>query len=249
MSSIVTKSDVENGLRKLGVKTGMALEVHCSLSKFGHVDGGAATIINALKEVVGKDGTIVMPSFMLSPDLPLNDTDKELGLTLKVKILQNDDELSAMGTVSDTFRKMPDVVTGEGIFRVSAWGKDADKHSSGFQHLLDINGWALLLGVDIYSLSSMHYVEDRLPEEIKNKFKPSKEARELYPEDQWFIEGWRPSIKPWYTIQNRAYEKGFIKDGEIGDCKCMLLQVQGVVELYRQALQTDPFGLYGIKIE
>lgn len=93
-----------------------------------------------------------------------------------------------MGIVSDTFRKMPDVITGQGIFRVSAWGKDADKHSLGFQHLIDTNGWALLLGVNIYRLSSMHYAEDSLPTEIKNKFKPSKEALERYSEDQWFIE-------------------------------------------------------------
>ena len=97
MSSMVTKLDVENGLRKIGVKTGMALEVHCSLRKFGHVEGGATTIINAIKQIVGNDGAIVMPSFMLSPNLPLNDTDKELGLTLKIKILQGDDERSAWG--------------------------------------------------------------------------------------------------------------------------------------------------------
>ncbi len=247
MSLIVSAADFEKGLRKLGVENGMPLEVHCSLSKFGHVDGGAITILNTLMQVVGKDGAIVMPSFMLSPNLPLSDKDKELGLTVKIKILQDDKEKNAMGVVSDTFRKMPDVITGQGIFRVSAWGKDADKHSLGFQHLIDIDGWALLLGVDIYRLSSMHYVEDSLPVEIKNKFKPSKEARALYPDDQWFIEAWEPSVKPWYTIQNIAYEKGFIKDGLIGDCKCMLLKVREVVELYRQALETDPFGLYGIR--
>lgn len=247
MSSIVTKIDIENGLRKLGVKNGMALEVHCSLSKFGYVDGGAATIINALMQVVGKDGAIVMPSFMLSPNIPLNDTDRKLGLTLKIKILQNDEERTAMGIVSDSFRQAPDVITGQGIFRVSAWGKDADKHSLGFQHLIDQNGHALLLGVDIYRLSSMHYVEDSLPDEIKDKFKPSYEARELYPEDQWFIESWEPSAKPWYAIQNKAYEKGYIKDGFIGDCKCMLLNVREVTELYRQALDTNPFELYGIR--
>lgn len=246
MSLIVSAADFEKGLRKLGVENGMALEVHCSLSKFGHIDGGAITILNTLMQVVGKDGAIVMPSFMLSPNLPLSDKDKELGLTVKIKILQDDKEKNAMGVVSDTFRKRPDVITGQGIFRVSAWGKDADKHSLGFQHLIDIDGWALLLGVDIYRLSSMHYVEDSLPVEIKNKFKPSKEARALYPDDQWFIEAWEPSVKPWYTIQNIAYEKGFIKDGLIGDCKCMLLKVREVVELYRQALETDPFGLYGI---
>jgi len=153
-----------------------------------------------------------------------------------------------MGIVSDTFRKMTDVHTGQGIFRASAWGKDADIHSfSGFQHLIDMDGWALLLGVDIYKLSTMHYVEDNLPDEIKNIFKPSEEARKLYPEDQWFIEAGEPPVKPWYTIQSRAYEKGFIKDVMIGDCKCMLLKVLNVIGLYRQALQSDPLELYGLR--
>lgn len=246
MSMVVTKSDIESGLCKLGVKAGMAVEVHCSLHSFGYVDGGAKTLIEALMQIVGNDGAIVMPSFRLSAQ-PLNDIDNKLGLTLKIRILQPDEDKSDMGIVSDTFHKLPDVLTGQGIFRVSAWGKDADIHSLGFQYLIDMDGWALLFGVDIYKLSAMHYVEDNLPDEIRNMFKPSEEARKLYPENQWFIEAWKPPVKPWYSIQNRAYEKGFIKDGMIGDCKCMLLKVKDVVGLYRQALQSDPLALYGLR--
>lgn len=246
MSSVVTIMDIVNGLRELGVKPGMALEVHCALHTFGHVEGGAVTVIEALKQAVGSDGAIVMPSFRLSHFLPLSDHDRELGLTMKIRILQEDEERSGMGIVSDTFRKMPDVITGEGIFRVSAWGKDAAVHSKSFQHLIDIGGWALLLGEDIYRLSTMHYAEGDLPEEIKNRFKPTEEARKWYPENEWFIEAWTPPVKAWYTIQNRAYEKGYIRDGKIGDCKCMFLRVKDVIGLYREALQTDPLGLYGL---
>lgn len=201
---ILTKIEIESGLRQLGVQSGMMLEVHSSLSSFGHVDGGALTVINALKNVVGTNGVIVMPSFKLSPDLSLDETDKKLGLTQKIKILQNENEKSRMGVVPETFRKTPDVITGEGMFRVSAWGKDADKHSQSFQHLIDSGGIALLLGVDIYRMSTMHYVEDCLPEEIKNRFKPSEEARKIYPETEWFLEAWKPDVKPWYTIQDRV---------------------------------------------
>ena len=245
----LTKSDILNGLHDLGVKAGMAIEVHCSLSSFGHVEGGAITIIEALMSAVGSEGAIVMPSFRLSHNQPVNEADKGLGIKLKIKILEDDDEPSAMGIVSDTFRKLPNVLTGQGIFRVSAWGKEADTHSLGFEHLIDTNGWALLLGVDIYRLSAMHYVEGELPDEIRNLFKPSEEARKLYPESQWLIESWEPLVRPmpWYTIQSRAFEKGFIKDGIIGNCKCMLLNVKEVIELYRQALRNEPFELYGLK--
>ena len=246
----VTKTEIESGLIQLGVKTGMMLEVHCSLSSFGNVDGGAVTIINVLKCLVGNDGAIIMPSFKHSPVMPLNEKDISLGITLKIKILQDDNEKSGMGIVSDTFRKMPDVVTGAGIFRVSAWGKDAEKHiSTGFKHLIDSNGYALLMGLDIYSMSSMHYVEDYLPIEIKNRFTPSEEVRKIYPASEWFIESWQPSVKPWHSIQQSAYEKGYIKDILIGNAKCTLVQVKNTIELYKQALQSNPFELYGLCTE
>jgi len=247
MSTSLTRTDIAEGLHRLGVKPGMMLEVHCSLGSFGYVDGGADTVIEALKDAVGSDGAIVMPSFRLSPNLPLDEDDKALGLTLKIKILENDEVPSGMGVVANTFRKMPDVVIGEGVFRVSAWGKDAEKHSLGFQRLVDSGGYALLMGVDIYSLSSMHYAEDILPVEIKDLFQPSEEARNRYTESEWFIEAWEPPVKPWYTIQERAYQRGYVIDGMIGNIKCMLVKVKGVLDIYREALQSEPFTLYGLE--
>lgn len=243
----LSESDLINGFHALGVRKGMMIEVHCSLSSFGSIQGGAETMISALKKAVGTEGAIVMPSFQLSPNLPLTENDKKLGIKVKIKKLTSDEEKSAMGIVSDTFRKMPDVVTGDGLFRVSAWGKNAEIHAKGFQYLIDSSGYALLLGVDIYRMSSMHYVEDCLPDLIRDKFKPSNEALERYPESEWFIESWTPTVKPWYKIQDAAYQLGYIQDCMIGTCKCMLVQVEKTVQLYRQALQTNPLKLYGLE--
>lgn len=247
MTMALNEADLINGFHALGVKKGMMLEVHCSMSRFGHIQGGAETLISALKKAVGNEGAIVMPSFKLSPNLPLTINDKKLGLKLKIKKLTSNDERSAMGIVSDTFRKMPDVVTGDGLFRVSAWGKDAAIHANGFQYLIDSSGYALLLGVDIYRMSSMHYVEDYLPDLIRDKFKPSNEALERYPESGWFIESWAPTVKPWYKIQDAAYQLGYIQDCMIGPCRCMLVQVEKTTQLYRKALQTNPLKLYGLE--
>jgi len=217
-------------LRALGVQAGMALEVHCSLSSFGHIEGGADALIDALIRVVGTDGAVVMPSFCLSPELPLAEEDR------------------AMGIVADTFRQRPDVVTGSGTFRVSAWGRDAQAYAaSGFGRVIEGGGYALLLGVDIYRLSAMHHVEDVLPDEIHGKFRPSEEARARYPEGQWMIQAWTPEAKPWYVIQEEAYAKGMIADALIGDARCMLFQVEPVVHLYRRALLERPLELYGLR--
>ena len=242
----LTKTDIIDGLARLGVRAGMMLEVHCSLSSFGRVDGGAETVISALKQAVGVNGAIVMPSFKHSPPLALNASDKEMGITLKIRYLKDEGERTSMGIVSDTFKGMADVLTGEGDFRVSAWGKNADKHSQSFQYLIDSGGFALLIGVDIYRMSTMHYVEDCLPDTIRDRFKPPEEVKAIYPESEWFVETWTPPVKPWYTIQASAFAKAYISDTMIGNAKCMLVQVKETIELYRQALINDPFALYGL---
>ena len=49
--------DLVGELRGLGVRVGQTLLVHASLSSLGWVDGGAATVVAALREAVGATGT------------------------------------------------------------------------------------------------------------------------------------------------------------------------------------------------
>ena len=156
----LTQVEIEDGFRNIGLRRGMFLEVHSSLSSLGYVEGGANTVICALKNIIGEDGAIVMPTFPVSLPLPLSNIDRQRGLTYKIKVYDEaSDERSGMGIISDTFRQMPGVLTGKGIHRVSAWGRDADKNSVGLNNLINNDGHALLIGVDIYRLTSMHYVE------------------------------------------------------------------------------------------
>ena len=59
----VTRRWLTDDLRTLGVRPGMLLMVHSSLSGLGWVIGGAHTVIAALREVIGESGTLVMPGF------------------------------------------------------------------------------------------------------------------------------------------------------------------------------------------
>ncbi|MCT9934233.1 AAC(3) family N-acetyltransferase [Planotetraspora sp. A-T 1434] len=56
-----TVSDLARDLRALGVRTGQTLLLHASLSAIGGVRGGAATVVTALRDVLGPDGTLVVP--------------------------------------------------------------------------------------------------------------------------------------------------------------------------------------------
>ena len=60
--STTTKQQIVGALRNLGVSQGTILLVHSSLSSMGRVDGGANTVIDALLEALGPDGTLLMPT-------------------------------------------------------------------------------------------------------------------------------------------------------------------------------------------
>lgn len=82
---MVSKKELKDALINLGLEKGMALEVHSSLSSFGELEGGAITVIDTLKELLTDQGSIFMPALRLSPELPLSDEDKKLGITVKIK--------------------------------------------------------------------------------------------------------------------------------------------------------------------
>lgn len=59
----VTQQNLVAGLRELGVAPGDVVFVHASLKRFGHVEGGEETVVQALLETVGPAGTVAMPGF------------------------------------------------------------------------------------------------------------------------------------------------------------------------------------------
>ncbi|MBQ8202512.1 MAG: AAC(3) family N-acetyltransferase [Clostridia bacterium] len=241
------KEELTAALKQIGLQEGMSIEVHSSLSSFGHVEGGAETVIDALIECVGESGSIFMPAMRFSPAIALTEEDKTMGITTKIRILPEDAPRTAMGVIADTFRQRRDVITGAGIIRTAGWGRHAEEAAKGgLDYVIHHGGKALLLGVDIYKLTAMHYVEDLLPKEIGDIFAPSEEMRMKYPPEEWLIEAGEPPVKAWYTIQEMACEHGLVKEGYIGCCKYMFFDIWDVVSIYERELETNPLQLYGL---
>lgn len=59
---VILKEEIIQELREVGLEKGDAVMVHASLKRMGYVCGGAQTVIEALMEVVGENGTIMMPT-------------------------------------------------------------------------------------------------------------------------------------------------------------------------------------------
>jgi len=254
MQKSMTQKDIVDDLKRLGLEGGAAVEVHSSLSSMGLVEGGALSVINALMDVVGEDGAIVMSAYLVTPLLPLTEEEQRKGITAKVRKLDEHTNCkTGMGIIVDTFCKLPNTYLGNGINRVCAWGHDAKLHSQGYEYLLSIDGSVLLIGVDIHRCSCMHTAEDKVewPKELLEHFELPEEIQRQYPKTDWYVEYQDPD-KPlpedaWGKVQMEAERRGLISWGPIGNAECMLFKAKPVVDIYEEFLRTDPYELFGIE--
>jgi aminoglycoside 3-N-acetyltransferase len=247
-SDALTRSEIEDGLRQLGLTRGAAVEVHSSLSSLGWVEGGAPAVVDALMNVVGPEGALVMSAYPVSKPLPLTEEERARGITAKVRLYGEDyGGPTGMGAIADEFRSRPGTVLGPGFHRVCAWGHNAEQQSQGYGYLLKVDGWVLLLGVGIGSCSSMHQAEKvGIPAEVKACFKLPEEIRRDYPDDVYVAYGRTPH-DAWEKVRAKAEHRGLIVRHKIGKATCMLFKARPVVGIYERALYTDPLGLFGIR--
>ncbi len=244
----VTQPTIEAGLRALGLHRGDLVEVHSSLRSLGWVEGGAPAVVAALMAVVGDEGALVMSAFPLSKHLPLNEAERAQGLVSKARWHGEDEDLdTCMGAIADAFRRWPGVSLGYGKHRVCAWGCDAALHSRGFHRLLELDGQALLLGVDIHSCTSMHYFEHgRVPAEVQAYWRPPEEVLREYPEEAYVLGYGRTPVDGWGRVFEIADQRGLVTRSRVGTAECLLFRARAMGEIYDHALKTDPYALWGV---
>src|SRR6476620_10567900 len=98
----ISKFSLLADLQRIGIKKGDSLLVHSSLSKIGFVEGGPKTVIEALQEAVGEEGTLLFPAF---PAKGRNKTHLEEHPFFDVR-----NTPSQMGSITEYFRGMKGVL-------------------------------------------------------------------------------------------------------------------------------------------
>lgn len=177
----LTDKQLKEDFEKLGIRPGMTLLVHCSLSKIGWICGGTVTVIETLLDILGPEGTLMMPShnsdnsdpkYWQNPPVP-----EEWFETIRQSTppyQSNKTPTMFMGKLAETFRHWPGVIRSQHPqFSMIALGKKAkyllENHNdccgeqSPLARLYDChdNGYVLLLGVQHENNTSLHLAEYR----------------------------------------------------------------------------------------
>ncbi len=177
----VTKAQIKDSLSNVELRRGDIVMVHTSLSSLGYVIGGAQTVIEALIETVGEEGTIMMPTQSwknLDPEIGVHwDADEDEWDIIRQNWPAYDKKITptnTMGAVAEMFRLWPGTLRSDHPARsVAAWGKYAkyltENHdlsdifgdSSPIGKLYELNGYVLLIGVDYDKNTSIHLADVR----------------------------------------------------------------------------------------
>lgn len=181
MMKPITKKDILSAFSEIGLKKGQVVMVHTSLSSIGYVCGGAQTIIEALIETVGAEGTIMMPTQSwknLDPEDGVHWTvAEEYWQIIRDNWPAYDKKITptnTMGAVAEMFRSWPGTVRSDHPARsVAAWGKHAEYLTSDHDlenifgegspigKLYELDGSVLLIGVDYDKNTSIHLADVR----------------------------------------------------------------------------------------
>ncbi len=162
---MLTHTDLTRGFQALGLTKGDVVLVHSSYKSFGGVEGGPQSVIAALLDVLGDQGTLVVPTFTFAFCEDFNKTG--------AGHFDVESTPSEMGILTEMVRSMPGARRSVNpIYSIAAVGKLAeplagvsDKNVFGqnsiFGKLHELNAKMMIIGLPYNnSWTFSHYIEE-----------------------------------------------------------------------------------------
>lgn len=170
----VTRAELAVDLKKLGIAAGDTVFIHSSLKSLGYVEGGPAAVIGALQDVVGQEGSLLLPTYYMPGGTILG--------TCMMSDYVFDPRVhgSNMGALPKAFLDTPGVRrTIHPTHSVSAIGKHAEYlteahhlapsvfgKGSPWQRFLELEGKVLGLGISMGPVTFYHLLEDSMGDDF-----------------------------------------------------------------------------------
>ena len=232
----LSRDEVADQLRALGVERGGVLLVHTSFRAVRPVAGGPAGLIDALRAALGPDGTLVMPSWTGDDDNPFDPAATRAAEDL--------------GVVADTFWRMPGVLRSDHPFAFAAAGPRAAQMladplplpphipESPVGRVHDLDGQVLLLGVNHDADTTIHLAElmagvpYRIPKHI-TVLQDGRPVRIGYGENDTCTAGF-------LLADGWLRERGLQAEGRVGHADARLIRSRHIVEVLLDRLKGDP---------
>lgn len=244
---IWTEPELVAQLKQLGITPGGILLVHSSLRSLGKVEGGAETVVNALLEALGPEGTLLMPGFQSGSEYLFASS----GICFDAK-----NTPSECGYLTEYFRNLPNVIRSlSPTHSISGLGPMAESlladhekcnvtagWGSPFEKMIDAGSQILMLGTSRESNTTMHFLENTggAPTVCAAAFDTSvismnreKITTRIFPH--------MPGLHRNYTKAISLLEKaGHLRAGKVGDADCELYPASKLRDIVYKELALNP---------
>jgi len=227
--SRITRDEITDGLRRLGLGSGDLVHVHSSLRSLGHVVGGAEAVVDALLEAVAPGGTVMVPTFNHGA----------------AEVFDVRTTPSTNGAITEALRCRPTAVRSvHPTHPCAAIGPPARELVEGHLQLCTfdadsplgrcgrLGGWVLLLGVGMQVNTSAHIGETMANvhclgfRQLERRVRlPSGEVITAW-SDIW-RDG--PCRIEWEPLERLMRERELITDGRVGLAECHLMRCRDVI--------------------
>ena len=244
----VTQDQIVVGLKAVGIAAGDTVLAHSSLSAFGHVEGGADAVIDALLTAIGPEGTLVLPTFTWSA---FHDKERV--------VFDLANTPCETGRIPETFRHRPGVVRSAHVCHsVAVCGPHAQAclgdgvhpfgRGSSFDALCRLNAWSLLMGVTFSSCTALHSAEE-LEQVPYRAYRDFRGSEVVYPDGRR-----APCASVEYLRQDGAHsdfekaealfaEAGVLRIARVGNARLINSRIRDVIHGARAWLRKDAYFL------
>lgn len=244
----VSYRELVRAFRGLGIDPSRPIIMHSSLSAFGHVHGGAESVVGAMLDIFEQ---VMAPTFtyktLVVPETGPPNNAIRYGT-------QNDRNKMAeffypgmpadplMGVISETLRQHPDafrsghpVLSFAGVNVREYLNKQMlNEPYAPIAAMFDANGWVLLVGVDHRSNTSIHLGERLAGRRMYIRWALMGDLvvkMENFPYCSDGFNAIAPLIEP------------FVKKVQVGNALIQAMPLQELVETTRQLVSADPTAL------
>ena len=236
-----TRIEIADGLRGLGIGEGDSIVLHSSMRSLGPIEGGAETVVDALLDVIGDRGTLLVPTY-----------------TYFTTRFDPVTEPSLTGRLTETIRNRKDAHRSwHPTHSATAIGAEAanivkDHHlkaacgiGSPMDQLADRNARVLLIGVGHNANSMIHVgeIHAAVPYLDVPFFAGSPTRLTVVtPDGDVMVPIIHPSgcSKAFGSVERPMRQRGAIRDGILGDALIQLMRGKVLVEAVVEMLKANP---------
>ena len=233
----ITKEQIVFSLQLGGIEKGDVVLMHSALSSIGFVEGGAETVIDAVLEAVGEEGTFAVSTMAFNhPYDPENDR-------------------STVGIISEKHRLRPNSIRSlRPVHCVNAIGKRAEEfcrdhdkcetncgEGTPYLKLKEWGGKIIMLGVDMNRNTTLHAVEDIMDSVyLTTNEVAAPKYMEDYQNKTMLLKRYCPGHRDFLRFAPVLRREGAMKEVLIGNAVAKIIDARKMFEIGEKLLSENP---------